>query len=126
MQSTTSRERYWSLAAAIASVTVFGLSIGQAAPLLSLLLERRGIAVTLNGLNAGAAFLGVLVGPLLAPRCVRWFGIRNFLLACFSLDIVLVLALKAFDSMAAWFVLRMLLGLQHFHVGRGVDQSARR
>jgi MFS family permease len=103
--------RRWSLAAAIASVTVFGLGIGQGAPLTSLLLEMRGTNVTLNGLNAGAAFLGVIVGPLLAPRCVRQIGIRNFLLACFALDIALVLALKAFDSLAAWFVLRILLGL---------------
>jgi MFS family permease len=104
-------ERRWSLAAAIASVTVFGLGIGQAAPLMSLLLEARGTNVALNGLNAGAAFLGVIVGPLLAPRCVRQLGIRNFLLVCFALDIGLVLALKAFDSLTAWFVLRVLLGL---------------
>jgi MFS family permease len=115
----TSSERRWSLAAAIASVTVFGLSIGQSAPLLSLLLEARGIDVTLNGLNAGAAFLGVIVGPLLAPRCVRWLGIRNFLLVCFSLDMTLVLALKVFDSVAAWFALRALLGL----VGSGIFTS---
>ena len=108
---TSASTRRWSLAAAIASVTVFGLSIGQAAPLLPLLLEARGTNVTLNGLNAGAAFLGVLVGPLLAPRCVRAIGIRNFLLVCFSIDIVLMLALKAFDSIPAWFVLRVLLGL---------------
>ena len=35
----TRRERRWSLAAAIASVTVFGLGVGQSAPLLPLLLE---------------------------------------------------------------------------------------
>src|SRR3954447_11224834 len=79
----TSSGRRWSLAAAIASVTVFGLSIGQGAPLLSLLLELRGVDATLNGLNAGGAFLGVIIGPLLAPRCVRWLGIRNLLLVCF-------------------------------------------
>jgi MFS family permease len=110
-QLITSRERRWSLAAAIASVTVFGLSIGQGAPLLPLLLDARGTTVTLNGLNAGAAFVGVIVGPLLAPRCVRRVGIRNFLLVCVSIDIALTLALKAFDSVAAWFVLRALLGL---------------
>jgi MFS family permease len=110
-QPIISRERRWNLAAAIASVTVFGLSIGQGGPLLPLLLEARGTDVTLNGLNAGAAFVGVLVGPLLAPRCVRRTGIRNFLLLCFTLDIVLTLALKAFDNVAAWFVLRALLGL---------------
>jgi MFS family permease len=104
-------ERRWSLVAAIASVTVFGLSIGQGAPLLSLLLELRGTSATLNGLNAGGAFLGVIIGPLLAPRCVRWLGIRNFLLVCFALDIAVILAMKVFDSLAAWFVLRVMLGL---------------
>jgi MFS family permease len=103
-------QRRWSLVAAIASVTVFGLSVGQAAPLITLLLEQRGIDATLNGLNAGSVFIGVILGPLLAPRLVRWFGVRNFLLACFCLDIALFLAMKVFDSIAAWFVLRAALG----------------
>ena len=126
---TTARERRWSLAAAIASVTVFGLSVGQSGPLLPLLLEQRGTDATLNGLNAGATFIGVIIGPLLAPRLVRRFGIRNFLLVCFGLDIALFLAMKLFDSIAAWFVLRAVLGVvgsSHLHDGRGVDQSARR
>src|ERR1700692_2764075 len=97
--------RRWSLTAAIASVTVFGLSIGQGAPLMSLLLESHHTDATLNGLNAGAAFLGVIFCPLLSPRCVRILGVRNFLLACFSADIALTLSLKAFDSVADWFVL---------------------
>jgi MFS family permease len=108
---TAARERRWSLAAAIASVTVFGLSVGQAAPLLPLLLETRGTDVTLNGLNAGAGFTGVLIGPLLAPRLVRRFGVRDFLLVCFGLDIALFLAIKVFDSIPAWFVLRAGLGV---------------
>jgi MFS family permease len=107
----TLRARSWSLAAAIASVTVFGLSIGQGTPLMSLLLEVRGTGITLNGLNAGASFIGVIVGPLLAPRCVRALGIRNFLLACFAVDIVLTLSLKLSDSIGVWFVLRVLFGL---------------
>jgi MFS family permease len=105
------RERRRSLAAAIAAVTVFGLGVGQAAPLLSLLLEQRGTDTTLNGLNAGATFIGVIIGPLLAPRCVRAIGVRDFLLVGFVLDIVLFMALKLFDSVAAWFVLRALGGL---------------
>jgi MFS family permease len=108
---TTLRERRWSLAAAIASVTVFGLSIGQGAPLMSLLLEVHGTNVTLNGLNAGAAFIGVLVGPMLAPFGARVLGIRNLLLACFAVDMVVTLSLKRFDSIGAWFALRALLGL---------------
>ena len=107
----TARQRHWSLAAAIASVTVFGISIGQGAPLLSLLLEARGIDATLNGLNAAAVFVGVIVGPLLAPRGVRVLGMRNFLLLCFALQIVLCPMLKLFDSLGAWFVLRAASGM---------------
>jgi MFS family permease len=102
------RERRWSLAAAIASVTVFGLSVGQGGPLLSLLLEQRGTDVTLNGLNAGATFIGVIIGPLLAPRLVQRFGVRNFLLAGFGLDLALFLMMKPLNSIEAWFVLRPL------------------
>ncbi len=104
-------QRRWSLAAAIASVTVFGLSIGQGAPLMSLLLEQRGIDPSLNGLNAGSAFIGVMIGPLLAPRLVRWFGMRNFLVTGFALDIVLFLAMKPLDSYRRVVRAGALLGL---------------
>ncbi len=103
--------RRWSLAAAITSVTVFGLSIGQAVPVMSLLLEDRGVDASLNGLNAGSAFIGVMIGPLLAPSLIRWFGVRNFLITGFVADIALFLAMKPLDSIGAWFVLRALLGL---------------
>lgn len=105
------RERRLSLVAAIGSVTVFGLSVGQAAPLVPLLLEQRGVDTTVNGLNAGATFVGVILGPLLAPYFVRRLGIRNFLAVCFACDIALFLAMKALDSIAAWFVLRAALGV---------------
>ncbi len=99
------------LPAAIACITVFGLSVGQFGPLMALLLERHGVDASLNGLNAGVTFVGVIIGPLLAPHGVRRFGMRNFLLACFIIDIAIVLAMKTFDSLAAWFILRPLGGL---------------
>jgi len=103
--------RSWSLAAAISAVAVFGLGIGQFAPLLSLLLETSGIDPMLNGLNAAITSVGIVLGPFLAPRGVRVLGVNRFLLLCFALDIAAVLALKLFDSLADWFVLRFALGL---------------
>lgn len=99
------------MAAAIAAVTVFGLGIGQGGPLLPLLLESRGTDTTINGLNAAASFLGVILGPLLAPRCARRLGIRNLLLACFALDMTVFALMKPFDGIATWFALRFLLGV---------------
>jgi MFS family permease len=103
--------RSWSLAAIIAAVTVFGVTIGLAGPLMSLTLEGRGVEATLNGLNAGTAFLGVILGPLLTPRCVRLFGLRNFLLTCFAIDFAVFPMMRVFDSVAAWFILRVVLGM---------------
>lgn len=107
----TSAGRRWSLAAAIAAVAVFGVGIGQGGPLLSLMLEARGVDATWNGLNAGTAFIGVMLGPLLTPRAVRWLGLRRFLLIGFALDVALFPLMRAFDSLTAWFVLRVLLGV---------------
>lgn len=107
----TAAERRRSLAAAIASVTVFGIGIGLGGPLLSLMLEARGIDATLNGLNAASTFIGVILGPLLTPRAVRWMGIRRFLLSCIAIDIALFLLIKLIDGIGAWFVLRMALGI---------------
>lgn len=109
--SSVTGSRSWSLAAAISAVAVFGLGVGQFAPLLSLLLDARGVTPTLNGLNAAISSVGIVLGPLLAPRGVRALGVNRFLMLCFVLDIILVLALKLFDTIGAWFVLRFLLGL---------------
>lgn len=99
------------LAAAIASIAVFGLGVGQFAPLLSLLLEVRGTDALLNGLNASAVSVGIILGPWLAPRGVRALGVSRFLLLCLGLDVVTVLALRPLDTLPDWFALRFLLGL---------------
>jgi MFS family permease len=109
-------ERRWSLAAAISSATVFGIGIGLGGPLLSLVLEARGTDATLNGLSAASTFIGVIVGPLITPGAVRRIGIRRFLLGCLALDIALFMLMKLTDSIAAWFVLRLMLGI----VGSGI------
>ena len=116
----TARQRRWSLAAAIASVTVFGASIGLSTPLLSLLLEARGVDPTVNGLNAAAVFAGVIVGPLLTPHGVRALGLRNFLLLCFALQITILPLLKLFDGLGAWFALRAVSGV----LGSGIFTSS--
>jgi MFS family permease len=104
-------ERRRGLVAAIGCVAVFGFSVGEGAPLLSLLLEARGTDPVLTGLNAGSTFIGVIVGPLLAPRGVRLFGIRRLLLGLLALDIASFLLMRVFDSLAAWFALRILGGV---------------
>ncbi|HEY5211366.1 MAG TPA: MFS transporter [Stellaceae bacterium] len=103
--------RRWSLAAAISSIAVFGIGIGVAAPLMSLMLEARGTDSSLTGLNAASGFIGVIIGPLLMPRLIARFGFKHFLLAALPMSLVLFVLLKPLDSLGAWFVLRFLGGL---------------
>jgi len=109
-------ERRWNLATAISCVTVFGVGIGLAWPLRSLLLETRGVEATVNGLNGASAFLGVIIGPLLAPMIIRRTGLRPFLVGCLALDTVLFLSLKLLDDIVLWFALWMAMGI----VGSGL------
>lgn len=112
----TPAQRRLGLAVAIGSVAVFGLSVGEGVPLLSLLLDRRGTNPTVTGLNAGATFIGVILGPLLTPYLIRTLGIRRFLIACFALDTVVFLTMNVFQSLGAWFALRMVSGV----IGSGI------
>lgn len=104
-------ERRWSLAAAIASIAVFGIGIGAGAPLLALMLEARGTDASINGINTAVTFIGVMLGPLLTPRLVARFGFKGFLLLALPLSIVLTLLLKPLDSLTLWFPLRFLGGV---------------
>ena len=106
----TASERRLSLAAAIGSIAVFGVGIGLAFPLLSLILEARGTESTLTGLSAAVAAIAVFIAPPLVPGLVRRFGLSRFMLACLVLDAVLFLLMKVFDNVWAWFPLRFGLG----------------
>jgi MFS family permease len=85
--------------------------VGEGVPLLSLLLDQRGTAVTVTGLNASIAFIGVMLGPMLTPTLIRRFGFRRFLAAAMLADILDFLAMKPLHSLSAWFILRLLSGL---------------
>ncbi|MBV8456942.1 MAG: MFS transporter [Acetobacteraceae bacterium] len=81
-----------------------------------MLLDQRGTAVTVTGLNASVAFIGVMLGPMLTPTLIRRFGFRRFLAAAMLADILDFLAMKPLHSLSAWFVLRLFSGL----IGSGI------
>jgi MFS family permease len=107
----TDAERRWGLAAAISSITVFGVGVGIGGPLLSLVLEAHGTDSSMTGLNAAVSFIGVVLGPLAVPRMVARFGFKHFLLTAVPLSTVFFLLLKAFDNLFVWFGLRFFEGL---------------
>lgn len=65
--------------AAIASIAAVGLALGLGLPLLSVVLENRGVSTTLIGLNtAVAGVASLLAAPAVSPLARR-FGVRGTL-----------------------------------------------
>ena len=59
--------------ALIAGVAIYGLAMGTTYPLLGVILSDQ-VSVTLNGLNAAATGLGLLLGVAAVPTVSRWLG----------------------------------------------------
>ncbi|TGV14910.1 MFS transporter, partial [Mesorhizobium sp. M00.F.Ca.ET.186.01.1.1] len=104
----SSRYTFWVL---ILVVAISGLSQGLSIPLLAVLLEKQGVSSVMNGLNAAALYIGmVLVSPLLEIP-LRRIGYRSTILWGMLLLTVATGLIPLFSHLAVWFVLRMLMGI---------------
>ncbi|MCP5152504.1 MAG: MFS transporter [Chromatiales bacterium] len=99
------------LVAVVACICTYGVTAGLTYPLIALILESRGVDGSLIGLNAATPAIATLLFSPFIPRIIARLGLRSFLYACLALDLALVLALPAYDSLEAWYVLRAGLGV---------------
>jgi MFS family permease len=104
------RTRRRSLTAAIACVSIYSITMGFSLPLISLILENRGVDRTVNGLLAATPSLAILMVTPFIPAWIARFGLRPFLLACIGGDLMLFLMLPVFDHLYSWFAIRFLMG----------------
>ncbi|MDA0338654.1 MAG: MFS transporter [Proteobacteria bacterium] len=100
-----------SLAAIIGMVTVVGLTWGLTGPLLNLILENKGISGRMIGFNGAMTGLGALFITPFVPRLVSRWGAMPLIFVSLGGSAVALLALKAIDSFAVWFLIRFLLGM---------------
>lgn len=98
------------LAAVIGCLCVWGVTLGLTTPLLSLILESRGVDSAWIGLTAAIGAISTLVVSPLVPRMMTGLGVRRFLLSCLALDLVFFLLLPVFDELYAWMILRFCMG----------------
>lgn len=99
------------LIAACAAISVFGLAFGMTYPLLSLILESRGVSTDMIGINSAMMPIGILLFSSVIPIATRRFGARKVATVAALATSVLILSYKTFDTLAAWFVLRLLQGM---------------
>ena len=99
------------LVAACAAITVFGFAFGMTYPLLSLILESRGVASDMIGINSAMMPIGILLFSPMIPIAAKRFGARQVAIAAAIVTTLLILAYKFFDTLAAWFLIRLLQGM---------------
>ena len=99
------------LVAACAAITVFGLAFGMSYPLLSLILEARGTSSAMIGVNASMGPLGILLASSVIPALAKRFGARRVTLIAAGFTAVTLLCFKLFDTLEAWFVIRLIQGM---------------
>ena len=99
------------LIAACAAITVFGFAFGMTYPLLSLILESRGVSSDMIGINSAMMPIGILLFSSMIPVLAKRYGARNVAIVAATITAALILAYKAFDSLAAWFLIRLLQGM---------------
>jgi len=110
MISSEERVPVQALIIVFATIGAFGITIGLAAPLTSLILQQRGENATVIGLlNAVPAF-GTLIASLYLPDLLNRLGMRRLLISCLIIEMLAFIALPLFDSLASWFFIRLIMG----------------
>ncbi len=107
----TPAQRRRGLIAVLASLMATGFTFGTSIPLLALLMERDGVSTTLIGLNSSMPLLATILMSNAAPWIVRRIGVVPTLMGGIALIIMGFLAMAAFRSLEAWFVLRFFVGV---------------
>lgn len=99
------------LIAACSAITVFGFAFGMTYPLLSLILESRGVSTNMIGLNSAMMPIGILLFSSVIPWAAGRYGARAVAIAAAFVSALLILSYKIFDQIGAWFIIRIFHGM---------------
>lgn len=104
----TPAAHFWIL---VSTVGISGISQGMLLPLIAIIFEHDGIPSSLNGMNATALYIGILLASPFMEAPLRRFGYKPIILAG-GLSVAVALALfPVWKSFWFWFMLRFLIGV---------------
>ncbi|ASY62421.1 Transporter, MFS superfamily [Sinorhizobium sojae CCBAU 05684] len=102
-------EIHWpSLIAAVASITSVGIAIGLGLPLLSIIMEKRGISPTLIGLNSAMAGLASMAAAPLTTKLAHRHGVAPTMLLAIVCSAASALGFFYITNFWLWFPLRIV------------------
>ena len=100
---------HWpSLIAAIAAITAVGIAIGLGLPLLSIIMEKRGISSTLIGLNSAMAGVASMAAAAVTAKIAHRFGVATTMLWAILFAALSALGFYYIENFWLWFPLRVV------------------
>jgi MFS family permease len=100
-------EIHWpSLVAAISAISAVGIAIGLGLPLLSIILEKRGISSTLIGLNAAMAGVASMLAAPITTKLAHRYGVAQTMMFAVVLAALSAIGFYYAQSFWMWFPLR--------------------
>ncbi|QCJ41497.1 MFS transporter [Bacillus sp. S3] len=100
--------RFWIL---VSIVAVSGFSQGMLLPLIAVILEHSGVSSSLNGLNATALYIGILLVSPFMEQPLRKFGYKPVIIFGGLLVIVSLALFPLWKTFWFWFILRLFIGI---------------
>jgi MFS family permease len=98
---------HWpSLFAAISSISAVGIAIGLGLPLLSIILEKRGIPSTLIGLNSAMAGIAAMAAAPITTKLAHRFGVATTMIWAVLISALSAMGFYYADQFWMWFPLR--------------------
>lgn len=98
---------HWpSLIAAISAISAVGIAIGLGLPLLSIILEKRGISSTLIGLNAAMAGVASMVAAPITTKIAHDCGVARTMMFAVLIAAISAIGFYYADAFWMWFPLR--------------------
>ncbi|MDE1990978.1 MAG: MFS transporter [Rhizobiaceae bacterium] len=102
-------EIHWpSLVAAISSVSAVGIAIGLGLPLLSIILEKRGISSSFIGLNTAMMGIAAMLAAVVTTRLAHRFGVVPTMLCAVVLSALSSVGFYYANNVWLWFPLRLV------------------
>lgn len=92
-------------------VGISGFSQGMLLPLIAIIFENDSISSSLNGLNATALYIGILIVSPFMERPLRKYGYKPIIIFGGLLVVLALAAFPLWKSFWFWFVLRLLIGI---------------
>ncbi|MGJ7037958.1 MFS family permease [Shinella sp. BE166] len=100
---------HWrSLIAAVAAISAVGIAIGLGLPLLSIIMEKRGISSTMIGINSAMAGVAAMAAAPFTTRLAHAWGTSTTMLLAILLSAISGLGFYYIENFWLWFPLRLV------------------